>query len=195
MWYKCLDYGQEDAVRIRKNGTYPGLGESWKASRRRRHKQNFEESYWADYLKKNGKGEDAERESIPDRRTLRPKWRTGNGVLCLKNYIIFQLHGILPHESTVWEVRLETKQKQGLRSNYSSWGVLWSYLLILSRRDPCWESSTEDRHIVLASSECHPGRSPFHPPRSTAGHLERSAHPWAREGRGLGRHDWGQGKE
>lgn len=41
--------GQEDVLRIRKNRTYPRLvvvgGASWKASRRRRKRQNFEESY------------------------------------------------------------------------------------------------------------------------------------------------------
>ena len=36
--------GQKDPVRIRKTGTYRKLEDSWKASRRRRRKQKFEES-------------------------------------------------------------------------------------------------------------------------------------------------------
>lgn len=45
----------------------------------------------------------------------------------------------------------------------------------MMRSDPCWGSSTEDRGMVLAPLERHPGRTPFHPPSSILRPPERRA--------------------
>lgn len=88
-------------MRIRKNRTYPRLvgGEaSWKASRRRRKRQNFEESYGADYLKKNGEGEDAGKEHSRQKKTM---FIAGNGKW---NAVFEELHNF----PVAWHFPLES---------------------------------------------------------------------------------------
>ena len=74
--------------------------------------KNFEESYWADYLKKNGEGEDAGKEHSRQKKTM---FKVGNGKW---NAVFEELHNFpvawhFPHESVIWEVRLGNKAEAG----------------------------------------------------------------------------------
>lgn len=193
MWNKCLDNGTRGHSENKKYWNLSQAGrlmEGFQEEETRRIlKSHTELTTWGSMRREGNAGIEHFRQKNLTLKVEDWKW----SVMCEESHNFPVVWHFSPWICSLRSKVREQNRNSTLRTDSTNWKVLWSCLLIFSRRmlrsEPCEGSSNEDRGIILAPSEGHSGR-PLHPPTSTAGSPERGA----KGDRGLGGHDWGAGE-